>query len=115
MARRPRSRRKRLSPAEARAKAKLDPWGREAEQSWRQNRPRMVADLESRGLLYQKLLQAQRNADDTAERQQLALERQGWNPGLAYLEAVRVAKETWLLLPSEEDAPDLSQGIRPYE
>lgn len=75
--------------------------GRLAKAHWQEFRPKMVAELERQGLLLQTLKQAESQAHQTIA----SLMAQG----MSYPEAWEIAQPE-ILLPSEEDAPDLSHA-----
>ena len=73
--------------------------GRLAQRHWQEFRPKMYADLQQSGRLIQILKQAE----------YLALQTISWlmARGMSYGEAWEIVQDE-ILLPSEEDAPDLS-------
>ena len=73
--------------------------GRLAQRHWQEFRPKMYADLQESGLLLQTLKQA--------ETQALQMISSLMAQGMSYPEAWEIAQPE-ILLPSEEDAPDLS-------
>ena len=80
----------------------LNSLGIQIEKHWREHRPKMVAALEKAGHLQEAL--------ETAERLTLDAEIAAIQNGLTPDQARELYREQWAFLPSEEDAPDLSNG-----
>ena len=80
----------------------LSPWAIEAEAYWRKYRPKMYRELKQSGELNDFLEKAARRAMD----QCVAFVEAGMHP----LEAESEAKRNYLLLPDEDDVPQLGQN-----
>jgi hypothetical protein len=71
----------------------------------KEHRPKMFQELKSLGTLNATVLRMQTRANE----QMQALE----NQGLYHHEAWEIVKDE-VLLPTEEDAPNLGEGVQPY-
>lgn len=103
-----------LSPEEQAAKAKLTSLGLRAERHWKEHRPRMYRGLLKEGKLYQSLLQAQEQTFQLQEKLEDELRAKGYQTGMACLIAESQALREYILLPSEEDLPELARSLEPY-
>ena len=74
-----------------------------AETHWREYRPRMVEELESKGGLQAALLEAQERTVDEMERLMKEFRGQGLNPQQAHDQAWEILREKYILLPPEAE------------
>ena len=79
----------------------LTQYGRMAEKHWREHCPKMVRDLERRGLLHQMLLEAEEKTKDEMADLRLQLMKQGRTAQQAHVMAWEMVRERYLLLPPE--------------
>jgi len=80
----------------------LTQYGRMAEKHWREHRPKMVRELERKGLLRQMLLEAQEKTKDEMATLRLELMKQGKTAQQANDQAWEMVRERYILLPAEE-------------
>ena len=80
----------------------LTQYGRMAEKHWREHRPKMVRELERKGLLRQMLLEAQEKTKDEMATLRLDLMKQGKTAQQANDQAWEMVRERYILLPPEE-------------
>jgi len=80
----------------------LTQYGRMAEKHWREHRPKMVRELEQRGLLHQMLLEAEEKTKDEMATLRLELMKQGKTAQQANDQAWEMVRERYILLPPEE-------------
>ena len=80
----------------------LTQYGRMAEKHWREHRPKMVRELEKKGLLRQMLLEAQEKTKDEMATLRLDLMKQGKTAQQANDQAWEMVRERYILLPAEE-------------
>ena len=80
----------------------LTQYGRMAEKHWREHRPKMVRELEKKGLLRQMLLEAQEKTKDEMATLRLDLMKQGKSAQQANDQAWEMVRERYILLPAEE-------------
>jgi uncharacterized protein YggE len=80
----------------------LTQYGRMAEKHWREHRPKMVRELERKGLLHQMLLEAQEKTKDEMATLRLDLMKQGKTAQQANDQAWEMVRERYILLPNEE-------------
>ncbi|HTX21399.1 MAG TPA: hypothetical protein VMD27_06035 [Candidatus Aquilonibacter sp.] len=80
----------------------LTQYGRMAEKHWREHRPKMVRELERKGLLRQMLLEAQEKTKDEMATLRLDLMKQGKTAQQANDQAWEMVRERYILLPAEE-------------
>ena len=80
----------------------LTQYGRMAEKHWREHRPKMVRELERKGLLRQMLLEAQERTKDEMATLRLELMKQGKTAQQANDQAWEMVRERYILLPNEE-------------
>jgi hypothetical protein len=73
-----------------------------AEQHWREHRPRMVEELETRGSLQTVLLEAQERTAAEMERLIRDFRKQGRTPQQAHDQAWELLREKYILLPPEK-------------
>lgn len=79
----------------------LTQYGRMAEKHWREHCPRLVRELERKGLLHQMLLEAEEKTKDEMATLRLELMKQGYNAQQAQTQAWEMVREKYLLLPPE--------------
>ena len=79
----------------------LTQYGRMAEKHWREFLPRMVRELEAKGLLHQMLLEAEEKTKDEMVGLLTELRKQGLTPQQAHDRAWEMVRENYILLPPE--------------
>ena len=79
----------------------LTQYGRQAEKHWREHRPKMVRELEQKGLLHQMLLEAEEKTKDEMATLRLELMKQGKTAQQANDQAWEMVREKYILLPAE--------------
>ena len=80
----------------------LTQYGRMAEKHWREHCPRMVRELERKGLLHQMLLEAEDKTKDEMAMLRGQLMKQGATPQQAQDQAWEIIRTKYILLPPEE-------------
>ena len=80
----------------------LTQYGRLAEKHWREHRPKMVREMERKGILHQMLLEAENNTKDEMAMLRTQLMGQGSTAQQAQTQAWEVVREKYILLPAEE-------------
>ena len=80
----------------------LTQYGLMAEKHWREFRPKMVAELEAKGMLHQMLYEAQEKTKDEMYDLRTLLMKQGLTPQQAQDQAWEMIRERYILLPSED-------------
>ncbi len=80
----------------------LTQYGRMAEKHWREHRPKMVRELERKGLLHQMLLDAEGKTKDEMATIRTQLMQQGATAQQAQTQAWEMVRERYILLPPEE-------------
>ena len=80
----------------------LTQYGRLAERHWREHRPKMVREMERKGILHQMLLEAENNTKDEMAMLRTQLMGQGSTAQQAQTQAWEMVREKYILLPSEE-------------
>jgi hypothetical protein len=73
-----------------------------AEIHWHEHRPKMVRDLERKGLLHQMLLEAEEKTKDEMVTLRMELMQQGSTAQQAQAQAWEMVREKYILLPPEE-------------
>ena len=91
------------SPREVPQMTPLTQYGRMAERHWREHCPKMVHELDRRGVLHQMLLEAEEKTKDEMDRMRRQLIQQGLTPQQAHDRAWEVVREKYILLPDEND------------
>jgi glucose-6-phosphate-specific signal transduction histidine kinase len=91
-----------FSQRESRPVTPLTQYGRMAEKHWREHLPKMVRELERKGLLHQMLLEAEEKTKDEMARLRTELMKQGPTAQQAHTQAWEMVREKYLLLPPEE-------------
>ena len=81
----------------------LTQYGRMAEKHWREHLPKMVRELERKGLLQQMLLEAEEKTKDDLADLRLHLMKQGKSPEQAHRQAWEMVRERYILLPPETE------------
>jgi len=79
----------------------LTQYGRMAEKHWREHCPRMVRELERKGLLHQMLLEAEERTKDELANLRIELLKQGKTAQQAHDQAWEMVREKYILLPPE--------------
>lgn len=80
----------------------LTQYGRMAEKHWREHCPKMVRELERKGLLHQMLLEAEQKTKDEMANLRIELMKQGKTAQQAHDQAWEMTREKYILLPPEE-------------
>lgn len=80
----------------------LTQYGRMAEKHWREFRPKMVQELEAKGLLHQMLLEAEEKTKDEMDTLMRELRQQGLTAQQAHDQAWEMVRERYVLLPPED-------------
>ena len=80
----------------------LTQYGRMAEKHWREHRPKMVREMERKGILHQMLLEAENNTKDEMAMLRTQLMGQGSTAQQAQSQAWEMVREKYILLPPEE-------------
>ncbi len=83
----------------------LTQWGLMAERHWREFLPRMVAELEAKGLLHQMLLDAEERTEAELDSLRRHFIQQGLTPDHAHGRAWEIVRERYLFLPPETPSP----------
>lgn len=79
----------------------LTRYGKMAEKHWREHCPKMVRELEAKGLLHQMLLEAEEKTKDEMAMLRTEFMRQGLTADQAHRQAWEMVREKYLLLPPE--------------
>jgi len=79
----------------------LSQYGRMADKHWREHLPRMVRELEQKGLLHQMLLEAEEKTKDEMATLRLELMKLGSTAQQAHDQAWEMVREKFILLPPE--------------
>ena len=79
----------------------LTQYGRMAEQHWRQFLPKMVADLEAKGLLRPMLLEAEKKTENELDSLRRHLIQEGLTAQQAHSRAWEIVRERYIFLPPE--------------
>jgi uncharacterized protein YggE len=79
----------------------LTQYGRMAEKHWREHLPKMVRELERKGLLQRMLLEAEEKTKDEMATLRLELMKQGKTAQQANTQAWEMVREKYILLPTE--------------
>ena len=80
----------------------LTQYGQMASNHWKIFRPKMVRDLERKGLLHQMLLEAEEKTKDEMATLRTVLMKQGSTAQQAQTQAWEMVREKYILLPPEE-------------
>ena len=80
----------------------LTQYGRMAEKHWREHRPKMVREMERKGILHQMLLEAENNTKDEMAMLRTQLMGPGSTAQQAQTQAWEMVREKYILLPPEE-------------
>lgn len=81
----------------------LTRYGLMAEKHWREHRPKMVRELEAKGLLHEMLLEAQEKTEDEMDALRRQLMKQGLTAQQAHDQAWEMVREKYILLPAESE------------
>ena len=79
----------------------LTQYGRMAEKHWREHLPKMVRELERKGLLQRMLLEAEEKTKDEMAMLRLELMKLGKTAQQAQTQAWEMVREKYVLLPTE--------------
>lgn len=79
----------------------LTQYGMMAEKHWREHCPKMVRELEQKGLLRQMLVEAEEKTKDEMATLRLELMKQGKTADQAHRQAWEMVRERYILLPPE--------------
>jgi hypothetical protein len=79
----------------------LTQYGRMAEKHWREHLPKMLRELEQKGLLQQMLREAEEKTKDDLADLRLALMKQGKTPEQAHRQAWEMVRERYIFLTPE--------------
>jgi hypothetical protein len=79
----------------------LTQYGRMAEKHWREHLPKMVGELERKGILHQMLLEAEERTKDEMATLRIELMKQGSTAQQANDQAWEMVREKYILLPPE--------------
>lgn len=80
----------------------LTQYGRMAENHWREYRPKMVREMEQKGILHQMLLEAEEKTKDEMAALRTQLMQQGSTAQQAQTQAWEMVREKYILLSEEE-------------
>ena len=80
----------------------LTQYGRMAEKHWRKHRPKMVREMERKGLLHQMLLEAENSAKEEMATLRTQLMQQGSTAQQAQTQAWEMVREKYIFLPPED-------------
>jgi hypothetical protein len=80
----------------------LTQYGLMAEKHWREHCPKMVRELEAKGLLHQMLREAEEKTKDEMSALRRQLMNQGMTAQQAHDQAWEMVRERYILLPPEE-------------
>jgi len=80
----------------------LTQYGRMAEKHWREHLPKMVRELERKGLLQRMLLEAEEKTKDEMVTLRTELMQRGATAQQAHDQAWEMVREKYILLPAEE-------------
>jgi hypothetical protein len=79
----------------------LTQYGRMAEKHWREHLPKMVRELEAKGLLHQMLLEAEEKTKDEMVELRTGFMKQGLTAQQAHDRAWEMVRQNYILLPPE--------------
>jgi len=80
----------------------LTQYGRQAERHWREHCPKMVREMERKGILHQMLLEAEEKTKDEMATLRTELMQKGSTAQQAHTQAWEMVREKYILLPPEE-------------
>ena len=80
----------------------LTQYGRQAERHWREHCPKMVHEMERKGILHQMLLEAEEKTKDEMATLRTELMQKGSTAQQAHTQAWEMVREKYILLPPEE-------------
>lgn len=80
----------------------LTQYGRMAEKHWREHRPKMVREMERKGVLHQLLLEAEDKTKDEMATLRIQLMQRGATAQQAQTQAWEMVREKYILLPPED-------------
>jgi hypothetical protein len=79
----------------------LTQFGRQAERHWREHCPKMVLEMERKGILHQMLLEAEEKTKDEMATLRTELMQKGSTAQQAQTQAWEMVREKYILLPPE--------------
>jgi hypothetical protein len=79
----------------------LTQYGQMAQKHWREHRPKMVRELERKGILHKMLLEAEEKTKDEMVALRIELMKQGSTAQQAQDQAWEMVREKYILLPPE--------------
>jgi hypothetical protein len=79
----------------------LTQYGRMAEKHWREFRPKMVAEMEAKGVLQEMLLEAEEKTASEMHDLTMKFQQQGLTAQQAHDRAWEMVREEYILLPEE--------------
>ena len=80
----------------------LTQYGRMAEKHWREHRPKMVREMERKGILHQLLLESEDKTKDEMATLRIQLMQQGATAQQAQTQAWEMVREKYILLLPED-------------
>ena len=80
----------------------LTQYGMMAEKHWREHRPKMVSEMEAKGILEEMLLEAEQNTKNEMFDLTTQFIEQGMDPQQAHDRAWEMVREEYILLPPEK-------------
>ena len=80
----------------------LTQYGRQAERHWREHCPKMVREMERKGILHQMLSEAEEKTKDEMATLRTELMQKGSTAQQAHTQAWEMVREKYILLPPEE-------------
>jgi hypothetical protein len=80
----------------------LTQYGRMAAKHWREHRPKMVREMERKGILHQMLLEAESSTKEEMATLRTQLMQQGSTAQQAQTQAWEMVREKYILLPPED-------------
>jgi hypothetical protein len=81
----------------------LTQYGLMAEKHWREFRPKMVKEMEAKGILQEMLLEAEEKTDDEVTGLTLQFMKDGLTAQQAHDRAWEMVREKYILLPPETE------------
>ncbi len=84
----------------------LTQYGRMAEKHWREFRPKMVAEMEAKGILQEMLLEAEDKTASEMHDLTMKFQKQGLTAQQAHDRAWEMVREEYILLPPEANGSE---------
>ena len=82
----------------------LTQYGLMAEEHWRKFCPKMVAEMEAKGILEEMLLEAERKTKEEMYDLTMQLQKQGLTAQQAHHQAWEMVRDRYIMVPPEEPA-----------